>query len=314
MTVALVASTGGHLAELMRLRPRFEGVEEVKWITFDSTQSRSLLADEDVIFVPYTGPRQLRLAAANTLRASGILRRHRITGIVSTGAAIAVSFMLAGRRLGLPCVYIECAARSTGPSLTARLLYLVPGVSLFTQYPTLESERWHFAGSVLDGYTACERPAPERPLKVVVTVGSLAEFGFARLIEEAVAALPADAEVFWQTGPAEVGNLPIRTRPFVSDADLRRKVAEADVVIAHAGIGSALMALDAGRPPILIPRLRRHSEHVDDHQEQIAGELARRGLAFTCDARDLSTDLIERASQMAISHEGAPPISLPLGP
>ena len=42
MTVALVCSTGGHLAELVRLRPRFEGVEDVVWIEHDSEQSRSL--------------------------------------------------------------------------------------------------------------------------------------------------------------------------------------------------------------------------------------------------------------------------------
>ncbi len=301
------------MAELARLRPRFAGVEEVRWITFDSTQSRSLLAGEETTFVPYSGPRQLRPAAANTVRASGILRRHGITGIVSTGAAIALSFMLAGRRLGLPCVYIECAARSTGPSLTARLLRFVPGVSLLTQYPHLESDRWRFAGSVLDGYAARERPAPERPLKVVVTVGSLEEFGFPRLIEGALAAIPADAEVFWQTGPVDGGNLPGRALPTYPRPTSVSEVAAADVVIAHAGIGSALMALDAGRPPILIPRLRRHSEHVDDHQEQIADELAGRGLGFTCDARDLSTDLIERAASTAIAYEDAPPILLPLG-
>ena len=49
MSALLVASTGGHLVELMRLRPRLTGIgDEVTWVTFDTPQSRSMLAGEDV--------------------------------------------------------------------------------------------------------------------------------------------------------------------------------------------------------------------------------------------------------------------------
>ena len=48
---------------------------------------------------------------------------------------------------------------------------------------------------------------------------------------------------------------------------------EADVVVAHAGVGTALAALEVGKCPVLVPRRLAHGEHVDDHQVQIASEL-----------------------------------------
>jgi hypothetical protein len=40
----LVASTGGHLAQLVRLAPGLGASPSSLWVTFDSVQSRSLLA------------------------------------------------------------------------------------------------------------------------------------------------------------------------------------------------------------------------------------------------------------------------------
>lgn len=312
MTVALVSSTGGHLAELVRLRPRFEGVDDVIWITHDSAQSRSLLEGEETLYVPYTGPRQAGAAARNAASARRNLKARGVEAVISNGAAVAVSYMLPARAMRLPCVYIECAARSLGPSLTAKLLGLVPGVRFYTQYPQLESPRWRFAGSVLDGFMPAEQAPPERP-RIVVTVGSLEAFGFRRLVERVVEVLPADAEVVWQTGASEVADLPIDARAFMPEHELRAAVEAADVVISHAGIGSALMALDAGKLPILVPRLERHGEHVDDHQRQIAAELERRGLAVDRAVEDLDAGVIRRAAGTRVISKPADSIALPLG-
>ena len=189
----------------------------------------------------------------------------------------------------------------------------LPGVRFYTQYPQLESAHWRFAGSVLDGFAPAEQAAPARPLKVVVTVGSLGMFGFRRLIERLVEVLPADAEVVWQTGATEVADLPIEARAFVPEHELRAAVEAADTVISHAGIGSALMALESGKLPILVPRLERYGEHVDDHQQQIAAELQRRGLAIDSAVEDLEVDAVHRAARRGSSPRPADPIVLPLG-
>ncbi len=45
MTALMVATNGGHLAQLAELAERMQEIEADRlWITFDSPQSRSLLA------------------------------------------------------------------------------------------------------------------------------------------------------------------------------------------------------------------------------------------------------------------------------
>lgn len=51
----------------------------------------------------------------------------------------------------------------------------------------------------------------------------------------------------------------------------------ANVVITHGGVGSVLSAVRAGHTPIVVPRLRRLGEHVDDHQVELTRALAEHG-------------------------------------
>jgi UDP-N-acetylglucosamine transferase subunit ALG13 len=76
------------------------------------------------------------------------------------------------------------------------------------------------------------------------------------------------------------------------------RISEADLVVAHAGVGSALEALSAGRCPVLVPRRKAFGEHVDDHQSDIAAELAGRGLCIAREADELSeADLLDAAAR-----------------
>ena len=52
---------------------------------------------------------------------------------------------------------------------------------------------------------------------------------------------------------------------------------EARVVVAHAGIGCAIDALEAKRPLLVVPRRREFEEHMNDHQLQIGEAIAKRG-------------------------------------
>src|SRR6185436_7016092 len=48
----------------------------------------------------------------------------------------------------------------------------------------------------------------------------------------------------------------------------------------HAGVGSFVVASRIGHRPVIVPRLRRYGEHVDDHQAQLARALERRSDAI----------------------------------
>jgi UDP-N-acetylglucosamine transferase subunit ALG13 len=175
---------------------------------------------------------------------------------------------------------------------------------LYSQYPTWDRSRWRFGGSVFDAFEPSEGgslagPAGQASIRrAVVTVGTM-PFGFRRLLTSVLQLLGPDVEVLWQTGETEVDDLPIQGHREVPPRELELAMADADVVVAHAGIGSALGALEAGRCPVLVPRSGAAGEHVDDHQALIAAELHARGLAISATADDLdSTHLLEAARRV----------------
>lgn len=52
---------------------------------------------------------------------------------------------------------------------------------------------------------------------------------------------------------------------------------EADLIITHAGVGSIISSLEKGKKVIVVPRLKRYNEHVNDHQIQIAKKFKQQG-------------------------------------
>jgi UDP-N-acetylglucosamine--N-acetylmuramyl-(pentapeptide) pyrophosphoryl-undecaprenol N-acetylglucosamine transferase len=312
MTTLLVASTGGHLKQLSQLYPRLEGVEgPYRWATFDTPQSRSLLEGETVDFVPFVGGRDPANVARNFGHARRILADRSIDTLVSTGSAVALPFYITARMRRLRCHYIESAARSAGPSLTGKLISRVPGVHLYCQYPAWAEGRWRFRGSVFDafepGAAAAGGEVPVR--KVVVTLGSYRGFGFPLLLERLLELLPAEAEVLWQTGDTDVSGFPIEGREAIAEKELTAAMAEADLVVAHAGVGAALAAFEVGKCPLLVPRRHSRQEHIDDHQIQIAAELSRRGIAVFAEAPELSaSDLASAAGRQVSRTPDLPPI------
>ncbi len=291
MTTLLVATTGGHLAQLVELAGRIPADADTVWVTHANEQSTSLLADRTVEYIPYVGVRDVRGVARCVARAHALYRRRRPTRAVSTGSGIALGYLpyLAAR--GVECHYIESAARVSGPSLTGRILRWVPGVRTYTQYRHWSDAHWSYGGSGFDAYepVAVDRPLGER-VRVVVTVGTAAEFPFRRLVValakllgpggdlETAAGRPVD--VLWQTGCTPVADLPIRATPFLPAAELTAALARADIVVSHAGTGSALANLAAGRFAVMATRSAGFGEAGDDHQKELAEELAARGLAL----------------------------------
>lgn len=299
----LVASTGGHLKELHHLRDRVAGISApYSWVTFDTPQARSLLAGEEVDWVPFVGGRDPLNVARNLAHARRIFRARKPEAVLSTGSAVALAYFAYGRAKGLPCHFVESAARIEGPSLSGRLMTAIPGVHLYSQYRVWADERWRFRGSVFDSFTGVERPQAGRPQlrKIVVTLGTYRGYDFSRLVRRLLEVLPPEAEVLWQTGDTDVSAFGIEGHYAIPEAELTAAMQEADVVIAHAGVGTALAAFEVGKCPLLVPRRYAFGEHVDDHQIQIAEELGERGLTLTVDADELSSEHLETAAARGV--------------
>jgi hypothetical protein len=145
-SVLLVGSSGGHLAQLLSVAPLWAR-ESRSYVTFDTVDAISLLADEDVAWAYHPTTRNVRNLLRNSVLAVRELRRRRPDVVVSTGAAVAFPFFLAARLMGIPTVYLEVYDRIDGPTLTGRLCR--PFSSLFcVQWP---EQLDHYRGSQLVG-------------------------------------------------------------------------------------------------------------------------------------------------------------------
>jgi UDP-N-acetylglucosamine transferase subunit ALG13 len=307
-TILLAASQGGHLQELVTLAPRLVPADARQiWMTSPSPQATSLLGGREVIWVRHAAQRDVVNVIRNVGAAARPLGRRgsRPLAAVSTGAAIALSLLPAARAVGVEAHYIESAARTNGPSLTGRLLGAVPGVHRYSQWPAWVDHHWTLTGSVFDGLETRDGP-PRSIRRVVVTVGTQSGYRFTRLVRRMVEILPPDAEVLWQVHPADASALRIDARPIVPAGELADAMTRADVVVAHAGIGSLLSALGAGRCPVVVPRELRFGEHVDDHQRLIGDEVGHRGLAVVRSVDELGlADLEVAAGRNVVTGSGA---------
>jgi UDP-N-acetylglucosamine--N-acetylmuramyl-(pentapeptide) pyrophosphoryl-undecaprenol N-acetylglucosamine transferase len=306
----LVASTGGHLAQLDKLHASHLRVaEESTWVTFENEQSRSILSQRKVFWLPYIPSRGWRESISALPKMFRVLRRSNAEVVVSTGAAIAMVALPMARLMGKKVHYIESVSRFDGPSLTGRMISYFPGIRLHTQHPNWASKRWVNDISLLDDYRIVEAPIRGRAgtdaPTVFVTLGTIKPYRFDALVDRLMEILPSGARVTWQVGETERKDLPGDVRTSMSSADMDKHLSESDYIISHAGVGTALRAMDLGRRPVLVPRRSARGEHVDDHQIQIARELAVRGLAIASEVDDLTFEDLVSASAFELEFEPA---------
>jgi len=118
--VLLVGSSGGHLAQLVALRPWWADRRR-HWVTFRTADAESVLEGEDVIWAYSPTTRNVPNLVRNAGLAVRTLARLRPDAIVSTGAGVALPFFVVGRLLRIPTVYVEVYDRVETATLTARL-------------------------------------------------------------------------------------------------------------------------------------------------------------------------------------------------
>lgn len=306
MTVLLIAGSGGHLTQLKILAERIPEAESRIWVTDRTPQSESLLENEKVIFLPHQAPRSI----IGLLRNAWILVRRidtPVSAMYSTGAGIALSGILASYVKGARFTYIESATRVSSLSLTGRIISRLPKIRRFVQHRQLAIAGWKHIGSVFDGFSATrsEKVADEtRPLKVLVTVGANQHAGFERFIHDLYKIIPSHWSTYWQYGPTNIQGLAITGSATLSARDMIRELELADVVVSHAGTGSILSALMAGKVPIVVPRSGSTGEHVDEHQMDLANFAARHGLAMVRDSEAISLSDLLDASQLSAQKSG----------
>jgi glycosyltransferase, family 28 len=103
---------------------------------------------------------------------------------------------------------------------------------------------------------------------IFVTVGTH-EQQFNRLIKK-IDQLKKDGhikdDVFIQTGFSDYIPESCDWKKFLSYEEMIQKIKDAKIVITHGGPSSFILPLQYGKTPIVVPRMKKYDEHVNDHQ------------------------------------------------
>jgi UDP-N-acetylglucosamine--N-acetylmuramyl-(pentapeptide) pyrophosphoryl-undecaprenol N-acetylglucosamine transferase len=293
------ASTGGHLAQLARLAPRFNPHPDSLWLTFRTPQSESLLKGKRVQYVPYIAPRDFAGAAKAALTVRRIVHNERFDRAVSTGAAIAVSVLPIAKLAGVRTTYIESVSRVQGPSLSGRMIAALHAAELYTQHESWATGSWQPYDGVLAAFEPVERTPVQKP-RLFVTLGTIEGYRFDSLVDGLLRSGLADERTEWQLGHTTRDDLPGNALHQMSSERFQSNLRNADVVVTHAGVGTILQLLEEGVYPVVVPRDKKRNEHVDNHQYQIADLVEKLGIGMVLTPDRITAPALIRASGMGI--------------
>jgi beta-1,4-N-acetylglucosaminyltransferase len=146
--ILLVACPGGHLMQMLALKPAWEDLEH-RWVTLEAADTKFLLDPEEVVFAHGPTARNVPNFLRNLRLAWKVVCVYRPDVILSTGAALAVPFFVVGWLRGRRLVYVESFTRVERPALTGRIVYPLTD-AFFVQWPTSSRrKRAIYAGSVV---------------------------------------------------------------------------------------------------------------------------------------------------------------------
>jgi beta-1,4-N-acetylglucosaminyltransferase len=146
--ILLVASPGGHLQQMLALKPAWGDLKS-RWVTLEAADTKFLLDPATTVFAHGPTARNIPNLFRNLHLAWTTIRSYQPDVILSTGAALAVPFFVVGRALGIRLVYVESFTRVHRPALAGRLVYPLTH-AFFVQWPTSSRRRRAiYAGSVV---------------------------------------------------------------------------------------------------------------------------------------------------------------------
>jgi UDP-N-acetylglucosamine transferase subunit ALG13 len=270
---AIVVSTGGHLEQALRRVNQLEIGEGVTFFVPRNSQSESRLDGFKHDYVANVRSRDIYGLIKVFFQLLLFLKKRDFDYVLSTGAGVAIACRILCYLKNIDFIYIESIARQASPSMTGKILAQMRTKNLYSESKFFDETKWMYIDSLFSEYHSFSRVPAEREsdsLKIFVTVGTVHQYEFQRLVNLVNSVLVESDRVVWQIGPLNGLNLNGEVFKELSAAEFTENLSKADVVITHAGVGSVLNILDAGKYPILIPRRAEHGEHIDDHQLEIA--------------------------------------------
>ncbi len=114
-------------------------------------------------------------------------------------------------------------------------------------------------------------------MSTFVSVGN-AKQPFRRLLDAVAHLVPnLPQPVIVQHGHTPFVSAACQVTAFMGMEEFARHIKTAELLILHAGAGSVIHAIEAGKRPVIMPRRADLGEHVNDHQIEFARALAEAG-------------------------------------
>jgi beta-1,4-N-acetylglucosaminyltransferase len=121
MKILLISSTGGHFQALQRLYG-FWRKHDCCWVTFKNNSTELILNNENVYWAYSPTNRNLPNLIRNFWLAWQVIQKERPQLVLSTGAGVAVPFIILAKLTGIKTVFVESFTRVEELSLSARLV------------------------------------------------------------------------------------------------------------------------------------------------------------------------------------------------
>jgi UDP-N-acetylglucosamine transferase subunit ALG13 len=141
---------------------------------------------------------------------------------------------------------------------------------------------------------------------IFVTIGSL--FPFDRLIRVMDGLAPAwpDETFIAQIGRGTYEPQNMQFARLLAAKTFIEHVKSSKLIVAHAGMGSVLSAMECKRPIVILPRIMELGEHTTDHQMATARWLSsKEGIYVAMNDSDLKA-MIDRALSAPATQEAIP--------
>ena len=146
MKILAIANAGGHFIQLLRLKPAFEGHH----LFFMSSKKSfsELVSNHGYYYVSDANRKNKIKLITNFIRVFKIVMKLRPDIIVTTGAALGLMGLIAGKLLGIKTIWVDSIANAAKISLSGKIASKFAN-KCYTQWPDLADKKFIYEGNVL---------------------------------------------------------------------------------------------------------------------------------------------------------------------
>lgn len=294
MKICFASSSGGHLNQIKELDGKLK-CESYFFVTSKDKFSESILKNKKKYFI--TDPkRNIIKLIINKLQTIKILMIEKPDIIISTGSGTAFWMCFLGRILGKKVLFIESIARVTKPSLFGKIVNKFANTTIYQWKPLGKYYKKGIYGGII--FDISFSPKSLKNKNIFLTVGS-SDYKFNRLIEWADdLAKTKNYEIFGQIGTSSYIPQHFKYKEFLSTEEMKKQLKKCSIVLTHGGSGSIFNSIHEKKLVIVIPRLKKCGEHVDNHQLELANRISDLHVIKIAKTKKNIIDFIENKSKI----------------